>query len=113
MVHTRFNTQEDSLQVVNTKPIDTPKIYSRVDKIGRLLTVDKSTNNLTVTNFKDGKVLKKYPGNLEEAYRFDEFRPLRYSKEDSNPLWRRGLDSIVLLDPDTLEVKAEYPNFWA
>lgn len=38
---------------------------------------------------------------------------MRYSKEDSNPLWRRGLDSIVLLDPESLEVKAEYPNFWA
>jgi hypothetical protein len=68
MVHTRFNSQEDSLQVINTRPIETPKIYSRVDKSGRLLTVDKSTNNLTVTNFKDGKVIKKYPGNLEEPY---------------------------------------------
>jgi hypothetical protein len=38
---------------------------------------------------------------------------LRYSKEDSTPLWRRGLDSIVLLDCNTLDVKSEYPNFWA
>jgi hypothetical protein len=44
---------------------------------------------------------------------FDEFRPMRYSNEDNNPLWRRGLDSIVLLDPETLEVKTEYPGFWA
>ena len=43
---------------------------------------------------------------------FDEFRSLRYSKEDSSPLWRRGLDSVVLLDPETLAVRAEYPNFW-
>lgn len=37
---------------------------------------------------------------------------MRYAKEDMNPLWRRGLDSVVLLNPDTLEVRAEYPNFW-
>ena len=43
---------------------------------------------------------------------FDEFRPIRYSKEDTAPLWRRGQDSVVLLDPETLEVKAEYSNFW-
>ena len=43
---------------------------------------------------------------------FDEFRALRYSKEDVSPLWRRGLDSVVLLDQETLSVRAEYPNFW-
>jgi hypothetical protein len=44
---------------------------------------------------------------------FDEFRSLRFAKEDASPLWRRGLDSVVLLNPETLEVEAEYPNFWS
>lgn len=38
---------------------------------------------------------------------------MRFAKEDKSPLWRRGLDSVVLLDPKSLEVKAEYPNFWS
>lgn len=38
---------------------------------------------------------------------------MRFAKEDKSPLWRRGLDSVVLLNPQDLEVKAEYPNFWS
>lgn len=38
---------------------------------------------------------------------------MRYSKEDISPLWRRGLDSVVLLDPETMDVKSEYNNFWS
>lgn len=123
-MHARFHQDSQKCAIVSTTLTDVPKIYARLDSKGRLLTVDKASNNLTVTSFLDGKVLKKYPGNLEEPYRkkikrvsnlagFDEFRPIRYSKEDTAPLWRRGLDSLVLLDPETLDVKAEYANFWS
>jgi pyruvate/2-oxoglutarate/acetoin dehydrogenase E1 component len=68
MIHARFSTINDSLNIVDTQSIDFPKIYARVDKMGRLLTVDKATNNLSVVNLTDGKVVKKYPGNHEEPY---------------------------------------------
>lgn len=68
MIHARFQPQNDNLSIVNTKTIDTPKIYARVDTSGRMLTVDKATNNLSVVDLKSGRVVKKYPGNQEEPY---------------------------------------------
>lgn len=68
MIHARFETQNDNLTIIDTQAIDTPKIYCRVDQRGRMLTVDKASNNLTVMNLSDGKIVKKYPGNQEEPY---------------------------------------------
>jgi hypothetical protein len=81
MIHARFDKKTDELTVVDTSSISAPKIYSRIDNRGRLLTVDKASNNLTVTDLVNGKVVKKYPGNQEEPYsknleigRFNMFR---------------------------------------
>jgi hypothetical protein len=37
---------------------------------------------------------------------------MRFAKEDQFPLWRRGQDSIVLLNHKTFKPIAEYRNFW-
>jgi len=69
MIHARYSSESSQCILVSTTAIDTPKIYARIDLKGRLHTVDKATNNLTISNFFEGKVIKKYPGNTEEPYR--------------------------------------------
>lgn len=47
MIHARFKPCDNSFVIHDTKTTDSSVIYSRIDNQGRLITVDKATNNLT------------------------------------------------------------------
>jgi len=69
MIHAEFLNGAQNLEIKERINLITPQIYSRIDKGGRLLTVEKASNHLKITNLKTKQIEKRYPGNEEEPYR--------------------------------------------
>lgn len=96
-----FELSQRGLNLIG-KPVQGPtKVYSRVTKHGKLVTVDAQTNNLTVKNLDNGNIFSQLKGYPEAPYKFERFRPLRFAKEDQFPIWRKGNRSIALLNNNT------------
>jgi hypothetical protein len=68
MIHAELLNGASNLEVKERINLLSPQIYSRLDKGGRLLTVEKASNHLKITNLKTKKIEKRYPGNEEEPY---------------------------------------------
>lgn len=56
--------------------------------------------------------LQEHPGIMEQPYNFEQYRSFRYAKEDQYPLWRKGQNSLVLLNPQTFNIDWEFADFW-
>lgn len=105
-------TPNNNIEV--TKNAKTPHniIYARCSADDKFFTVKQGSNTLEILDLAQRRVVTTLKGYSEKPYIFDKFRSLRYAKEDQFPLWRRGQDSIVLLNHKTLQPVAEYRRFW-
>ena len=102
---TREGAQE--LAFTNVKMLDLQQnlIYAKITSDEKLITVEQQNNNLKVEDLRTRNTLIRYNGITEEPYSFEQYRSFRYAKEDMFPLWRKGLGSMVLLDPLTFEIE--------
>ena len=105
-------TSDKNITITNTGKPTYKTIYARVTPQDMIVTVRQGSNDLEIIDLNLKKrvdLLKGYP---EPDYKFDKFRALRHAKEDQFPLWRKGQDAIVLLNPQTFQPQAEFRNFW-
>ena len=93
--------------------------YARITNENNLLVVERGTNTLyNISNCGLGSVVDRHKGFEESVYgkkkqinlislliilEFDQFRSFRYAKEDTYPIWRDSVNSVVMLDPASSE----------
>lgn len=68
IMQAQLSPNEQNLVVMNSKPLSTPYIYTRVDAKQRLIVVEKASNNIKAISLDTHKIEVKYPGNEEEPY---------------------------------------------
>lgn len=87
-------------------------IYARLIDNQRLLQVEEGSNNFMMKSALSKQNLVEHQGFKEQPYNFEQYRSFRYAKEDQFPLWRKGKQSMVLLDPKNYRVDWEFKEFW-
>lgn len=68
-----FQLTRNGLNLINQPKMGPTKVYSRITKNDKQITVDSQTNNLTVTDLKTGKIYSQLQGYKEKPYRKNHF----------------------------------------
>ena len=107
-----FQLGNNLMTLVNQPRQAQTKSYSRITSDEKLITIEAETNNLSVTDLQSRRVIQQLQGYKDPPYQFEKFRPFRYAKEDQYPVWKKGNQSLAILNPSNFQQKAEFQQFW-
>lgn len=87
-------------------------MYVRISPDNKLWQVEEGSNDLTVTNLSNNQIVATLRGIRDKPYNFEQYRSMRFAKEDQIPIWRKGGQSLEAINGVTCQPQYQFKEFW-